>query len=344
MSVLFVDTFVTGITVMVDTPEGVAFILDIHADDRSPSSRVDDYPETVLHKLKLALEDASDNNLLSIWGGDVFNRPHIQSDYIKARIMALCQTAKYKPLVIPGNHDMSGEILGPSDTLWLLGISGCVKLITSSKPWGVFDMRRGDEIIRVGLGGTPFGQDVPTTLPWNEHVDLGLWATHDNFRFQSHYEDKKSYDFHAIPGVDMVVNGHLHHASALVEAVSDDGHVTTWMNPGSLARTKSNEKNRIPSVFFIHTDGSTRTHAIHVDGEASVFSSSSGRASLTTQNTGGAKAEEEGRNRFTNMLSNNFIDEKSVGELLDQAASEGKINPGMRNWLEQIALQADQRK
>lgn len=332
---------------MTDTtpmPRGLMVVLDPHVDERGPSSRVDNYPEHVMAKLGYCRDVANDEDLVMAIAGDCMNRAKIQSDYIKGILMDTFWSLKHRPMIWPGNHDMSGDILSPNDTLWMIGKSRSALIYPTSGVAQVIDMvdQTTGRVYKVGIGGTPYGQDIPTSVSWptlSGSVDFGIWFTHHNLKFQTHYTDKPAYDFHPILGVDIVVNGHLHHRAPEVKKISEDGsYHTTWYNPGATTRTKSSEKERVPTALIIHANGDMEILPIEYDGSQSVFSASAGRASapLNAMTSG----EDETRKRFIDGLVYKNNDEADVTELLDKERASGHITEAQRNFLEEISIEA----
>lgn len=321
---------------LTEHPLGVLFGPDLHIDGNGPSTRVDDYASSVLSKVSYCIEVANDENVVASFPGDFFGRARVSSDYVKSKTIEILRKARYLPIIYPGNHDMGGDILGESDTLWLLKASGCAHVQIHSGPTAVFNMlTQQGESVRVGVGGTPYGQDLPKSAEWErvqehpEDVDLGVWFSHHNLTFQSHYADRPSYDFFEIEGVDSVINGHLHHAAPSVRVGA-----TEWHNPGSCTRTKANERERVPTFGIIWADGAIDIMPIRYDGSNSVFTSSAGRVSAPINSSA---PDNMARERFISHLASDCGEEKSVGVLLDEALDAKMIDRPLREWLETIA-------
>lgn len=330
-------------------PHGIIVVLDPHVDDRSPSSRLDNYSEHVLGKLSYCRDIAIEENYLMAVAGDCMNRPHIQSDHIKGVLMDIFWSMPHRPMIWPGNHDMSGDVLAPVDTLWMIGKSRSANIYPTSGCACVMKMVAPEtgRTITVGIGGTPYGQEIPKSVDWpttSGSVDFGVWFTHHNLKFQTHYVDKPSYDFHPILGVDIVVNGHLHHHAPEVMRVSEDGsYHTTWYNPGSTTRTKASEKERVPTAMIIHANGTLEILPISYDGSQSVFSAAAGRASAPTPLTQMTSEDDESARRFVAGLIQRDDKDVNVGELLDEERKAGRINDSERAFLEEVSSEAASR-
>lgn len=90
--------------------ECIAFCGDIHADSCTPSSRIDDYPKTVLFKLNDLREKCIQNNVKALFLlGDVFNRIQVTNEMINltGREFMRFKDDGIKVFTIFGNHDFS---------------------------------------------------------------------------------------------------------------------------------------------------------------------------------------------------------------------------------------------
>lgn len=316
-----------------ERPRGIAFAPDLHIDGVGPSTRVDDYAGTVLSKAAHIIQVANEESLVSCFPGDVFGRARVASDFVKSRFITILRSAHFMPIIYPGNHDMGGDILGEADTLWLLKACGCAHVQIKSGPTTTMKMEGDDgNEVTVGIGGTPYGQDFPEEARWDQPVDLGIWFSHHNLPFQSHYTDRPVYGFSEILGVDRVINGHLHHPAPSVRVGN-----TEWFNPGSCTRTKANERARTPTFGIMWADGAIDIHPLALDGSDSVFTSSAGRISAPINSSA---PDSMARERFISHLASDTGEEKSVGVHLDEALASGLIDRDMREWLEKIAHKA----
>jgi predicted phosphodiesterase len=147
-------------------------------------------------------------------------------------------------LAISGNHDCAENSLGPDDSLSVIAKAGRLRLLDHETPWrGTINQRP------VVVGGTPWGRVLPTEYraDWQGGVKpLVFWLAHENVRFPG-YDAGRIVPV-AIPGVDAVINGHIHQ---VCENVTMGG--TVWLNPGNIARVKRSDSARdfVPSVLRI---------------------------------------------------------------------------------------------
>lgn len=312
---------------------GFLHITDWHADDTGPSTRVDDYVKAVTGKMRSAIGYANANKLIIILGGDNLGRPVIANEAFKGQIMRLFNESLYPVYGIPGNHEMSAKKLSERDSLWLMSEFTRTDILVDA---GILDVMTltddSGQTTVVGLGGSPYGQSIPSAVDWGVDVDMGVWLTHHNLPFTSHYKKQETGAFKHIAGVDCVLNGHLHHAAPPVRSGE-----TTYYNNGSITRTKSNERDRLPTITVVSLDGVVEAMPLDYNGADTVFSSGAGRTSAVDVNV---RDTSDMRNRFVNFLSSDDHDQETVGNLLDDAMKGGEITHDMRDWLEGIAREA----
>jgi predicted phosphodiesterase len=221
---------------------GLLLIGDPHLASRVPGFRKDDYPRTIFDKLAWALEYAAEHRLLPAILGDLFHWPRDNSNRLLVQLLDLLDGS---PVGIAGNHDCKENELGEDDSLWILKAAGHLRLLDHSGPWqGNIDGRT------VIVGGTPWGQKLPTSfdksvLARDDSESLVIWLTHHDVTFPG-YDEIGRIVPHEIPGIDIVVNGHIHRPL-------DDVIVgtTTWVNPGNIARVRRSDadRSRRPNVL-----------------------------------------------------------------------------------------------
>jgi predicted phosphodiesterase len=220
---------------------GLLIIGDPHLASRVPGFRKDDYPRTVIDKLTWALEYADQNQLLPTILGDLFHWPRDNSNRL---IVQLLDLLGGEILCVTGNHDCKEDDLREDDSLWILKSAGRLNLVDHAGPWhGVING------VNVVVGGTSWGQDLPKTYDrsYLKGDALVFWLTHHDVKFPG-YENLGQVAPYEIPGIDVVINGHIHQPLADVVAGK-----TTWLNPGNITRIKriAADRTRRPSVLRI---------------------------------------------------------------------------------------------
>lgn len=223
-------------------PTGFLFIGDPHLATRTPGFRKDDYPTTLVTKLRWCLDYATAENLVPVLLGDIFHLPRDNANWLLVECFELCRASRYPVLAVVGNHDCYENSLSPNDTLAVLYSGGALRLLDSSNPW--FSTINGTWIM---LGGTPWNCRIPSSLPEElfskrpkreEIASLVLWVTHHDIAF-SGYEENARIRPHSIEGIDIIINGHIHKRLPDIKVGQ-----TTWLNPGNIARVTRSESTR----------------------------------------------------------------------------------------------------
>lgn len=237
--------------------KGILAIGDPHVASRVPGFRRDEFPETVLVKLEWCLTYARRHSLLPVLLGDLFNWPRDNANWLLVRLMEIMQQPV---LAVPGNHDCAENTLKDDDSLMVLAKAGKVVLLDREGPWtGVMNGRP------VVVGGSAWGPGIPKRYPSEDRPDLVrpegalvVWVTHYIVGMPGC--DEAQYSPHEIPGVDVVINGHLHRT---LESVRKGG--TAWLNPGNIARVLRGDATRdhVPKVLRldVNADGWSAEYA-----------------------------------------------------------------------------------
>jgi DNA repair exonuclease SbcCD nuclease subunit len=228
---------------------GLLCIGDPHLASRVPGYRKDDYPRAILDKLTWALNYAWDHRLLPAILGDLFHWPRDNANRLLVRLLELFERTV---LGIAGNHDCKENELGADDALSVLWASGRLCLLERSGPW--CGSMGGRTVI---VGGTAWGQPLPTefdasNVTADQSDPLVIWLVHHDIRFPG-YPGFSRVDPYEIPGVDVVVNGHIHRP--LADIVTG---ATTWVNPGNITRVRRDDADRVrrPCILRINVQTS----------------------------------------------------------------------------------------
>lgn len=222
---------------------GLLFIGDPHLANRPPGFRKDDFPRTVLDKLRWSLDYAREHALMPILLGDLFHVAHSNANWIIIELMRLFDGGIF---TLVGNHDRREDLLSDDDSLSILIQSGHVRLLDDIGPW--VGSINGATIV---VGGTPNHKPLPKSfdrscLPAGS-PSFVFWAAHHNLNFPA-YEHEHPVRCREIPGIDVVINGHIHRWL-------DDVHCgsTLWINPGNITRLARTDAARehMPAVLRI---------------------------------------------------------------------------------------------
>lgn len=213
-----------------DAYSGVLCIGDPHLASRVPGFRKDDYPRTILGKLEWCLGYAFEHRLLPVLLGDVFHFPRDNSNALLTDLFRLLRGREV--LGVSGNHDCSENALSPDDSLAVLQAAGAVKLLNETELWS--GRIGGTDAV---IGGTPWGKRLPERFDASPGA-MVVWIIHHDVRF-SGYEDCATLAPKEIPGVTLIVNGHIHRPLESMVCGA-----TTWLNPGNIARVKRSDASR----------------------------------------------------------------------------------------------------
>ncbi|EMI52944.1 metallophosphoesterase [Rhodopirellula sallentina] len=236
---------------------GLLFIGDPHLEARVPGFRKDDYPQVALAKFAWCLRYAREQNLQPILLGDLFHLPQDNPNWLLSQIIETISDF-YGPGLpaIHGNHDVRENTRKPNDSVSILFAGGHLRLLSQDDPWvGTVDGRR------VIVGGTVWGEKLPkefagsTASPGDgelfqtqgDDADLVAWITHHDILIPG-YEEAGRIRPKEIPGIDLIVNGHVHRR---LEPVRKDG--TNWITAGNITRRARSDASRahVPAVVCV---------------------------------------------------------------------------------------------
>lgn len=217
---------------------GLLFIGDPHVAASPPGYRLDDYTKAILEKLAVSLDIARDHNLLPIILGDLFHLPRNNPNSLLVALIDLFRPSY--PFVLVGNHDKHEARLTRDVSLAVLQAARVIRLIDRAGPACSLQIA-GRQVF---LGASPDWTPIPSQVDKGFH-EVVIWLTHHDLGFPGY--DAARVPLKEIPGVDMVVNGHLHTPKPPRKCGG-----TTWFNPGGIARIalSSHTRNLAPSVFI----------------------------------------------------------------------------------------------
>lgn len=222
---------------------GLLFIGDPHVAASPPGYRLDDYTRAILGKLAVSLEIAREHNLLPLILGDLFHLPRNNPNSLLVELIELFRAGL--PFVLVGNHDKHEARLTRDVSLAVLEAAKVIRLIDRAGP--VCSLQVADS--RVLLGASPDWTPLPRRVDRGDH-EVVIWLTHHDLGFPGY--DAARVPLKEIPGVDMVINGHLHTPKPPRQCGG-----TTWFNPGGIARLTLSPHTRdlTPAVFIWRPPG-----------------------------------------------------------------------------------------
>ncbi len=201
---------------------GLLFIGDPHLAATPPGFRMDDYRRTILDKLSFCLDLAARQNYLPIILGDLFHQPRNNPNHLLVDVMELFRPLR--PWVLVGNHDKYEARLTRDVSLAVLQAAGVIRLLAEAGPVDVV-LVDGHRIL---IGASPDWTPLPSIVD-RQGVDVVIWLTHHDLHFPDYEAGKVALK--EIPGVDMIVNGHIHTPKPPQQCGQ-----TLWINPGGISR------------------------------------------------------------------------------------------------------------
>jgi len=232
---------------------GLLVIGDPHVGSRRPGRRKDaDWPSPVLAKLERCVAIANERDLVPVILGDLFDRASEPDEALKARLIRLFKQFRHRPIANVGNHDIEHTMLSDGDSLAVLGLCDVVDVVALSAP--VCEVDVGGR--RLGLGMTPFGQDVPRALNGAfPGAEATLWFTHHDIAFEGSYP--RAVPPFVIEGCQTVINGHIHKTQKPVTVGR-----TRWLNPGNITRQSVDLVDHLPRAWIFGAEGELEPHPL----------------------------------------------------------------------------------
>src|SRR6056297_12197 len=237
-----------GEILMTKSFSGMMFIGDPHLEARIPGFRSDSYPQAALEKLAWCLDQARSEALQPFLLGDLFHLPQDNPNWLVTEVIRIITEHYGEGLpAIYGNHDVRENTLKPNDTLSILFAGGHLRLLSHEHPWQGLVAGR-----KAIVGGTvwgdrlPQGYDVPASDDQHSEpaVDLVAWLTHHDILIPG-YEEAGRIRPAELPGIDVVINGHVHRR--LDPVLKGDTH---WVTAGNITRRSRSDASRlhVPAV------------------------------------------------------------------------------------------------
>lgn len=270
---------------------GLLFIGDPHLSSRRPGRRRDpDFAEVGLGKLGQALALADAMDLVPVILGDLFDRAREDDHALLARTIRMLHATRHKAWCLVGNHDRVHATLSDDTALAVLREAGAVRVMDRSGPAALLDL--GGR--RVGLGGTPHGQEIPRRVADAfDGADAVVWLTHHDLDFPASYPG--AAPIFEMEGCGLVVNGHMHATEAPRRRRG-----TVWWNPGNILRRSVDQIGHRPAVWSWRPDDPQSLSAHPLAFEQDVFDLTGRIAAPIAPGLDGAHAA--GHSLFADLL------------------------------------------
>lgn len=228
-------------------------INDTHVTYKNPSSRVDVYHNTILNKFGEVGEIIRERGIdRVIHGGDLFESYNISLKFA-GTIANIMRTWGVPIDVVPGNHDLVGYNIKTLDQtmLGLFANTGVIKLLTRANPL-MFKINGKTLTIE----GQEYYKDIDTgnkeDYVCNYKGDLNILITHSMLLDKPFMKDVRHTVIKDIEtNADILISGHYHPGYKTVKVGN-----TTFINPGSLLRNQSGDRD-MPKVVILDINDDT---------------------------------------------------------------------------------------
>lgn len=225
----------------------IAFVGDIHLQFNNPTSRIDNYFEAILNKIKQIMK----KNKYIISLGDIFSNPVLD---IEATMILISLLKKYKEeggtfIEIAGNHTIYGWNLNTINktTLGLLHKLGLIKILDRS---GQIE----NSLDRIEIEGWTI---IPNLLNTPKDIidapnERSILVGHNYYAFERDKKHSLEYEDLKEKGYKYCFFGHDHqnYPSKIIEG-------TILYRPGSLAREAAHSYNFDRKITYYQLDLNT---------------------------------------------------------------------------------------
>ena len=222
--------------------KGLLVIGDPHLEARVPGFRKDNYPHVILEKLRWSLDYARTESLLPVILGDLFHLPRSNPNWL---LVAVMEQFDIEILGIYGNHDVHENALTDDDSIRVIERAGRIRLIDGIPHQADINGRP------VLIGGTPWGQRLPEKYepdPQTNLPPLVIWLAHHDVMVPG-YEDQGRIRPKELPGIDLVINGHIHGCLGEIHKGR-----TCWLTPGNISRRARSDATRLHRPAVLRLD------------------------------------------------------------------------------------------
>jgi len=217
------------------TGQGIIFMADPHLAANPPGQRLEGYTAQIMAKIEACLELAGARGYLPVILGDLFHWPRENPNSLLVDLIDLFgrySARGEKAWVLVGNHDKHQARYTRDVSLAVLEAAGAVKVMSEPGPQFVLNT----PAMRVVLGASPDMSPIPASYH-KSGEEVVIWTAHHGVGFLD-YEDKYLKP-KELPGIDWLVNGHLHRPQP---PVIKGG--TRWINCGGMSRMRFVRANK----------------------------------------------------------------------------------------------------
>ena len=234
------------------------YFTDTHIRDNNPKYRVDNYPESLIIKLKEIVELADELSVdYLLHGGDLFDLPWPPSKAVEISVNFLKQI-KVPIYIVSGNHDLFGQRLSSIEKtmLWFLARRGLFRLLA---PGDKIYLRQAGFTLQ--LSGQHFNSNIDRLNRVSDYCvkkkncDIAIHVVHGMLLpkpFSPYVPTTMIKQVVPFTEADFTLCGHAHLGYPAEEI---QGKV--FINPGSISRILALEWElvRVPQVVFLDFSG-----------------------------------------------------------------------------------------
>lgn len=232
----------------------IGFFMDTHLHHMAPRSRIDDYPEAILSKLR-QIKEMAENWDLTLFGGDLFHSPKQPYAYL-CRVMDVLKDWPCPLYGIVGNHDYRGSMARRDSATLAVFAAGLIQplsyLVVCRK-----EGRKHKHLL--GISGMDYCLDPVLPVP----KDLGLFNILVAHQYQEEYpncRDILQKGAVAESCWEVVLLGHDHtvYPTTCLEDIWGKCIRTRLIRPGSVCRpTKADTREEIKIITLVFKSDNT---------------------------------------------------------------------------------------
>lgn len=220
-----------------EAPTGFLFIGDPHVSSVRPGKRTDDFLAAVLAKISQAAKICCEQRLIPVFLGDLIHRDGENSNSLRSNLTLVLKQFPCVPLEVNGNHGKHSTVSVPEDIEFDLDAAGTLELMDEAQH--VREWQIDGKTVRLLVA--PYGVEFPASVPTGDGV-FNLLVSHHDLAFQGAYPG--AHEMNEIPGLDMLVNGHMHKTAPSVTKGA-----TVFHCPGNISRLSTDTADHKPAVW-----------------------------------------------------------------------------------------------
>ncbi|MBQ3420939.1 MAG: metallophosphoesterase [Romboutsia sp.] len=232
------------------------YIGDVHFGSNKPESRIDNFYETAILKLKEIVDISKEYNVDAILQpGDLFDTPKPSFNVIGDLVNILAPVDKF--IMVPGNHEMPGNTESSLERSVLSLLKGIHFIEFTSKENPIFFEKNG---VKVAITGSRYTTNIDTTrkdlyVVDNKLGDYHIHLAHGMLSDESMGEliQHTTIDEIMHTKADITLVGHDHLGFGIIERNNK-----IFVNSGSILRLTCSTKEikRTPKVVLIEIENS----------------------------------------------------------------------------------------